>query len=194
MISPEVGLSSSPVTEGKRQIIPGRRVEEDVTSSAGTCRPPWFSWLHPVLLICSSEKPAGLTFSSEDWHSFTPPKSPKPGKLARANLKGHVIHCMVGCGKDLLGSRLLIYKNKLEACFSCLLVEEAFLIYVPASFASEMKTSVAKWWGSGWYEPNRCTSENETSILDLLSSFPSVVTLSGWWMCFSFVILHWIYF
>lgn len=46
-----------------------------------------------------------------------------------------------------------------------------------------MRPSMAEWWGLGEYEPNRCTSENETSILDLLSSFPGVITLSRWWMC-----------
>ena len=57
----------------------------------------------------------------------------------------HPLHTrMEGRGKDLRGSRLFVYKNKLEACFPWLLVKEAFLIYVLASFASEMKTSMAK--------------------------------------------------
>lgn len=75
------------------------------------------------------------------------------------------------------------YKIKLKACLPWLLIEGAALIYVLASFASEMRPSMAERWGLGEYEPNRCTSENETSVLDLLSSFPGVITLSRWWMC-----------
>lgn len=75
------------------------------------------------------------------------PKKPQTWQTSKGQpeMRCHPLHaCMEGCGKDLLGSRLFIYKNKLESCFPWLLVKQAFLIYVLASFASEMKTSMAK--------------------------------------------------